>query len=174
MTSTYTWNDLILVQRVIYLHHFLRSSIPHNFDVASKVTTLAMDIMFFFADRLLHLQAVFRVAEKNATVDVEQHYKKSSSLGMICTNRLMKFTERITNRTIIISLASLPMISGLWNVLYTTVFLVPHFEILIVNKLIAYSLFLYTIASISLQCLCFYFYLSQASLKIMRILENKD
>ena len=55
------------------------------------------------------------------------------------------------------------MIYGLWDVFYTTVFLVSHFVILIVNKLIAYCLFLYTIASISLQCLCFYF-----------IIENKD
>ena len=34
-------------------------------------------------------------------------------------------------------LASLPMISGLWDVFHTTIFLVPHFVILIVNKLIA-------------------------------------
>ena len=66
------------------------------------------------------------------------------------------------------------MIVGLWDLLYTTVFLVPHFVILIVNKLRAYCLFLYTIASVSLQCLCFYFYLSYASFKNMIMLENKD
>ena len=37
---------------------------------ASKLTTLAMDSMFFFADRLLHIQVVFRVTIKNDTVDV--------------------------------------------------------------------------------------------------------
>ena len=48
------------------------SSVFHTpeLGVPSKVTTLEMDSMFFFADHLLHLQAVFRVAEKNATVDV--------------------------------------------------------------------------------------------------------
>ena len=34
-------------------------------------------------------------------------------------------------------LASLPMISGLWDVFHTTVFLVTHFVIMIVNKLIS-------------------------------------
>ena len=38
-------------------------------------------------------------------------------------------------------LASPPMISGLWDVFYTTVFLVPHFVILIVNKLTDYFCF---------------------------------
>ena len=37
----------------------------------------------------------------------------------------------------LVFLASLPMISGLWDVFHTTVFLVPHFVITIVNKLIA-------------------------------------
>ena len=68
MSSTPRGKALLLVQRVIYLHHFIKSSIPQNLGVASKVTTLAMESMFFFANRLLHLQAVFRVARKNATV----------------------------------------------------------------------------------------------------------
>ena len=33
------------------------------------------------------------------------------------------------------------MISGLWDVFYTTVFLVPHLVILIVNKLIDHFCF---------------------------------
>ena len=70
MTSTPTGKDLILVKRVLLLHHFLHYYIPQNLGVASKLTTLEMDSMFFFADRLLHLQAVFRVSGNNATVDV--------------------------------------------------------------------------------------------------------
>ena len=70
MSSTPTGKALVLVQRVLFLHHFLKSSISQNLGVPSKVTTLAMENMFFFVGRLLHLQAVFRVAEKNVTVDV--------------------------------------------------------------------------------------------------------
>ena len=58
------------------------------------------------------------------------------------------------------------MISDLWYVLFNTLFLVPHFGMLTVNKLIAYCLFLYTTASTSFQCLFFYFYLSSESLKV--------
>ena len=47
------------------------------------------------------------------------------------------------------------VISGIWNVFSTTFFFVPHFVLLIVNKLIAYYLFLYTISSIIFQYLCF-------------------
>ena len=63
-TSTPIEKALVIVQRVISLHHFLKSSIPQNLGVASKVTTLAMDSMFFFTDRLLHIQAVFIFARK--------------------------------------------------------------------------------------------------------------
>ena len=70
MTSTLTGKALLLIQRVLSLHHFLQSSIPQNLGVASKVTTLAMDSTFFFADCLLHLQAAFRASRKNVTVDV--------------------------------------------------------------------------------------------------------
>ena len=78
---------------------------------------------------------------------------------MICTNGFMNPTEIITNKESPIFLVSLPIISDLWDVFYTTVFWGPHFVIFIVDKLIAYYLLLYTIASISFQCLCFYFYL---------------
>ena len=64
MPSKYTGKALILIQRVLYLHHFLLSSIPHNLGVASKVTTLETDSMFFFADSLLHIQVVLRVTGK--------------------------------------------------------------------------------------------------------------
>ena len=64
MSSTPIGKALVVVQRVLSLHHFLISSIPQNLGVASKVTILEMDSMYFFADRLLHLQAVFIVAGK--------------------------------------------------------------------------------------------------------------
>ena len=62
--STQKGKALLLFWRVLSLHHFLQDSIPQNLGFASKVTTLAMDSMFFFADCLLHLQAVFRVDRK--------------------------------------------------------------------------------------------------------------
>ena len=62
MASTTTGKALIIVQRLLYLNHFLQYYIPQNLGVTPKVRTLAMESMFFFADRLLHLQAVFRVA----------------------------------------------------------------------------------------------------------------
>ena len=62
MTSTPTGEALVIVQSVLSLRYFLQSSIPQNLVVASKVTALAMDSIFIFADRLIHLQAVFRVA----------------------------------------------------------------------------------------------------------------
>ena len=64
MSSSTTGKALLLVQRVLSLHYFLLSYILQNLGVASKVITLAMDSMFFFADRLLYLQAVFRVSGK--------------------------------------------------------------------------------------------------------------
>ena len=67
MISTPMGKDFLLVKCFLYLHHFLQSSIPQNLGVASKVTTLAMDSIFFFSDRLIHLQASRR---KNAIVDV--------------------------------------------------------------------------------------------------------
>ena len=64
ITSSPTGKALLLVQCVPNLHHFFQSSIPQNLGFTSKIITLAMDSMFFFADRLLHLQAVFRVSKK--------------------------------------------------------------------------------------------------------------
>ena len=66
MTSTSIGKALIFVSHILSLQHFLQSFILQNLGVASKVTTLAMDSIFFFADFLLHLQAVFRVAGKMA------------------------------------------------------------------------------------------------------------
>ena len=113
--STPTGKALLLVQSFLYLHHLIQSSIPQNLGFASKVTTLAMDSMFFFTDRSLHLQAVFRVTRKNSTVEVGYLWY----LGCILCH----------------------------------LFFVPYFVMLIVNKPIAYCLFLYTISSVSLQCL---------------------
>ena len=64
MSSTPTGKAFLLIQRVLSLHYFLRSSIPQNLGVASKVTTLETDSIFLSADHLLHLQAVFRVSGK--------------------------------------------------------------------------------------------------------------
>ena len=64
MTSTQTGKDLLLVWRVLSLYHFRQYSIPQNLGVASKATTLSIESMFFFVGFLLHLQAVFRVAQK--------------------------------------------------------------------------------------------------------------
>ena len=63
-TSTPRGKAFLLVQHVLSLHEFPQSSIPKILGVVSKVTTLARNSMFFFADRLLHIQAVFRVVKK--------------------------------------------------------------------------------------------------------------
>ena len=78
MKSTLTSRDLILVQCVLYLHHFLQSSVPQTLGFPSKVTTLAMDSICFSVDCLLHLQAAFIVSGKNVTVDVGYHYTNLS------------------------------------------------------------------------------------------------
>ena len=70
MSLTPKVKNLVLVQRVLSLQHFLQSYIPQNLGFPSKVTTLAMDSMFFFADRLLHIQPVFIVAGIFFTVEV--------------------------------------------------------------------------------------------------------
>ena len=64
MTSTPTGKALLLIHRVLSLLHFILSSIPKNLGIASKVTTLATESMYFYADCLLRLQAVFRVVGK--------------------------------------------------------------------------------------------------------------
>ena len=64
MKSTPTGKSLLLVKHVPSLYRFLKSSIPKNLDVASKLTTLAMESMSFFTNCLLHLQAIFRVTGK--------------------------------------------------------------------------------------------------------------
>ena len=148
MTSILTGKSLLLVQRVLYLNHFLQSSISQYLVIDPKETTLAMKSMFFFMNRLLCLQEVFIVARKKSTVDVGQHYTNLSSLGIICNHGLMNPTARITNRATTNFMASLPMIYSLWDVFYATSFLVPNFVMLIFNKLIDYCLLLYTIASI--------------------------
>ena len=66
MRSTPPGKALVLVRRALSLHHFLRSSIPQNVGIPSKITTLAMDSTFFFAYRLLHLQAVLEFLGKKS------------------------------------------------------------------------------------------------------------
>ena len=70
MSSMPKGKALVIVQLVLSLHHFIQYSILQNSGVPSKVTTLAMDSIFFFADFLLHIQVAFRVAGKKVTVDV--------------------------------------------------------------------------------------------------------
>ena len=70
VSSTPIGKALVLFCRFLSLHRFLPSSIPQNLGVPSKVTTLAMESMFFFAGRLLRIQAVFRVSRENVTVDI--------------------------------------------------------------------------------------------------------
>ena len=109
ITSTLTGKALIFFRRFLSLNQFIQSSISQNLAVASKVTTLAMDIMFFFKDCLLHIQAVSRVTENNDIVYMGYHYTNLSKLGMICTNILMNSTERITNRaTVTANFSGLP------------------------------------------------------------------
>ena len=86
MESMPTGKALILVHHVLSLNHFLQSFITQNLGVFLKVATLEIDSMFFVADRLLRLQAVFRVAVKNSTVDVRYHYTNYPLLWIICTN----------------------------------------------------------------------------------------
>ena len=63
ITSTLTGKALLLVLNFLSLNQFLQSSISQNLGVASKVTTLAMDSIFFFVDCLLRLQVVCRVTK---------------------------------------------------------------------------------------------------------------
>ena len=130
--------------------------------------------VFFFADRLLYIQAVFRVATKMPLWTQGSITKTRHNLGMICTNILMNPTERITNRaTVNFSGLTTYDIWSVGCIIYNRLFGPPlcNFDCQQINSLI---LFLYTIAYNYLQCLCFYFNFSQASLKMMRILENKD
>ena len=46
MSSTPTGKAFLIIQRVLSLNHFIKSSIPHNLGVASKVTTLEIDSKF--------------------------------------------------------------------------------------------------------------------------------
>ena len=155
MSSMPTEKALLLIQRVLYLHHFLQSSIPQKLDVASKVTTLATDSIYFCVSFTLSTRGI-QSYQKNATLDVGQHYTNSSSLGMIFTNRLMTPTERITSRATT-HFSGLPTYD-LWSlgcILYHRLFGFPlrNFDFQQINSLI---LFLYTTASISLQILCLY------------------
>ena len=59
-------------------------------------------------------------------------FRKGSDLEVTNPASMSEFTPKY-----LVSLASLPMISGLWDVSHTTVFLVPYFVIMMVNKLIA-------------------------------------
>ena len=156
ITSTLKREYLLLVQRVLSLRHFLQPSIPQNLGFASKLTTLAMDSMSFLADHLLHLQAVFRVAEKNSTFDVGFHNTNFSSIEMIYTKKLMNYTEKITNRETA-NFSGVP-IYDIWSllfILYHLIFgsLIFNFDSQHINILL--SILIYHCFHF-LQCLWFY------------------
>ena len=157
MTSTPIKRALLIVQRVLSLHHFLQSSILQNLGVAPKVINLSIYSMFFFVDSLLHLQEVFRVARKDSTVDVGYNYTNLSLLGMICTNGLMNLIERITNRATA-NFYGLPTYY-LWFLLCILCHLLFGYPLYNADSQQVNSLLsvLYTVASISLQFLCFFF-----------------
>ena len=58
--------------------------------------------------------------------------RKGSDLELTNPDSMSKCPTRY-----LVFLASLPMNSGLWDVFHTTVFLVPHFVVMIVKKLMA-------------------------------------
>ena len=151
MSSTPTGKALLVIQCVLSLHHYLLSSIPQNLGFASKVTTLATDSMFFFADRLLHLQAVFIVAGKIPLWTQGSITQTCHHLGMICTNIVMNPTESITNR-VTANFSGLPTydIWSLGCIIFRCLFGPPlcNFDCQQINSL---QLFLYTIDSISLK-----------------------
>ena len=138
MSSIPTGKALVLVQIVLSLHHFLQSSIPQNLGVASKVTTLATESMLNFLDRLLHLQAVFRVCGKMPLCtqgSIPTLVITRDDLHQYIDEPHRKDHQHSNNK--FFWPPSIPIISGLLGVFYTTVFFVPHFVILIANKLIA-------------------------------------
>ena len=47
MASNIKGKALLLIQLILYLHHLIQSSIPQNLGVASKVTTLVTESMFY-------------------------------------------------------------------------------------------------------------------------------
>ena len=147
------------------------SSVSHTLELGRclKINTLGNRKYVFLRVSFTPSTSGIQIRQKNATLDVGQHYTNSSSRGMICTNRLMNPTERITNRATE-KISDLPTydIWSLGCILYHRLFGSPlcNFDCQKINSLIY---FLYTIYSISLQYLCFYFKISQAYLKMMRI-----
>ena len=83
MKSMPTGKALLLVQRVLFLHLILQSSIPQNLGVASKVTTLEIEITFF--SRIVYsIYKGYLEPPENATVDLGYLW----SLGCILYHRL--------------------------------------------------------------------------------------
>ena len=128
VSSNPTGKDLLLIQCVLSLHYFLQSSIPQNLGVPSKATTLATDNIFFFMDRLLHLQALFRVA------------------GKCDYGRRIAIHKLVIGKDDLHQYIDEPHIKGhhqrdhkcFWPpyLISLVYWVVPHFVILIVNKLI--------------------------------------
>ena len=70
MISTPTGKPLLLVHHVLFLHHSLQYSAPQNLGVPSKVTTLAMNSILFFADRFTPSTSGIYSCREKSTVDV--------------------------------------------------------------------------------------------------------
>ena len=124
-----------------------------------KLTTLAMDSMFFFADHLLHLQAVFRVAGRchfGRRVVLHKLVVARDNLNQYIYEPHRKYHQQSGRKFLCV------LTYDIWSlgcIIYHRLFGSPlcNFDRQQINSLI---LFLYTIASISLQCSCFYFKLS--------------
>ena len=159
MSSTPTGKDLLLVQRFLSLHHLLWSSTTQNLGVASKVTTLETYSMFssrivysiwkqylglpgkFYFGRRVALHKLV-IARDDLHQNIDEPHRKDHQLSDQKNSCLPTY--------------------DLWSlgcILYHRLFGYPlcNFDCQQINSLI---FFIYTIASISLQGLCFYFNLS--------------
>ena len=69
MSSMPTGKALLLIQRVLSLHHFLQSSIPQNLSVASKVKPWQRTVCFLRGSLTPSTSGIYS-SRKNATLDI--------------------------------------------------------------------------------------------------------
>ena len=98
VSSTPKGNDLVIVQSVLSLYHFLHSYIPQNLGVLSKLQPWQMDSILFLRGLFTPSKSSIYSFQKHFTVDVRYPYTNLSLLGVIFTHRLMNPIDRITNR----------------------------------------------------------------------------
>ena len=112
--------------------------------------------------------------QKKFTVDVGYHYTNSSSPGMICTNGLMNFSEKNTNRANI-SFSGLPNydLKSLGCIIYHLIFVSPIFNVdsQQINRLMFIFIYhcFYLFAIFMLLLLAFL-----GNYKMTRIIKSKD